>query len=141
MGIASALLTLGLMSSSSLAADILEPIAPVEPVVVEATTFSWTGLYAGVNAGWGFAGDIEFQGGDHHSSDDVLQRSFSFLSTRDEFDLSGPFAGAQIGANYQTGILVLGIEGDLQWSGIDDDDSGNAAFGSDDEVAVDGSGL
>src|SRR5687768_11918950 len=58
MRISAALLTLGLMSSSALAADILEPVVPVEPVVIEepVPAFTWTGFYVGVNAGWYWLG-------------------------------------------------------------------------------------
>jgi outer membrane immunogenic protein len=34
-----------------------------------------------------------------------------------KFDLNGGIAGAQIGANWQNGIWVIGGEADIQWSG------------------------
>src|SRR5918998_973412 len=57
MRIASVLFITGLMSSSALAADLLEPVVPVEPVPVieEVPAFTWTGFYAGVDLGWAFS--------------------------------------------------------------------------------------
>jgi len=123
------------MSSSALAADILEPVVPVEPLIVEEAGFSWTGFYAGVNAGWGFAGSVDFENEDRQGSRDVLSHRFRSFGNQDDLDLNGPFAGAQIGANYQTGLLVLGIETDLQWSGIDADDDGGRSGNRSNEAA------
>lgn len=39
-------------------------------------------------------------------------------SVTDEIDLSGGLVGVAIGANYQLDSFVLGVEGDLAWSGI-----------------------
>ena len=89
------------------------PVAPVE----------WTGLYFGVNAGYGWA-----QG----SSTTVFTGS-SFGATTTQFglgatelsgtkllgsgDFSGAMAGGQIGFNWQYGRVVFGAEADAQWSG------------------------
>src|SRR5579872_2731370 len=62
---------------------------------------SWTGYYAGVHGGWGWA-DSQF--------------SFEYQSTPifpiSEARNSGPLAGAQIGANWQYGNVVYGAEVD-----------------------------
>jgi outer membrane immunogenic protein len=50
--------------------------------------FTWTGAYAGANGGYGW-------------------------TTSGGVDATGGFGGGQIGYNFQTGNLVLGIEGDL----------------------------
>ncbi len=62
--------------------------------------FSWTGCYAGVHAGAGVLLDQGFENGaaDRHGI--------------------GGLAGGQIGCNYQTGMLVVGIEGEGFWSGM-----------------------
>ena len=76
--------------SAAHAADIARP-APVQPVPqVAPVPFSWSGLYLGINGGYGFGRD----------------------------GLSGGLVGGQIGYNWQTGPLVLGLESDLDWAHI-----------------------
>jgi outer membrane immunogenic protein len=138
MRVASVFLAVGLMSSSALAADILEPVVPVEPVVIEEAAFTWTGFYAGVNAGWWWeAGDDDDRNRHRRGKrrecfrdefgvricEDIV---FDGRGRRfhDDDNENGPFIGGQIGANFQTGMFVIGVEGDLQWAdwGDDDDD-------------------
>lgn len=67
--------------------------------------FSWSGFYLGLNGGGGWA-----------------------RSTWDRtggFDLSGGVIGGTAGFNWQTGQVVLGAEGDVDWSGL----SGTTAAG------------
>jgi outer membrane immunogenic protein len=61
--------------------------------------YNWTGCYVGVQAGIGAQQD-DFAGGSNGANG------------------YGAVAGGQIGCNYQTGMLVVGIEGDGLWSGI-----------------------
>jgi outer membrane immunogenic protein len=70
------------------------------PYAAPAPVFSWTGCYVGAHAGAGVLLDQGFQSGidDRHGV--------------------GGLAGGQIGCNYQTGMLVLGIEGEGFWSGM-----------------------
>jgi outer membrane immunogenic protein len=78
--------------------------------------FNWTGLYVGVNAGYG-AGNMQFVDTDPGSA------PFAGLSP------SGAFGGGQIGYNWQGFIqsnLIAGIEADIQGSVIGD--RGNSAF-------------
>jgi outer membrane immunogenic protein len=63
--------------------------------------FSWTGFYVGVHAGYGW--------GRGTASTGVFSSSG---------DMDGGFGGAQIGANWQTGALVLGIEADAAFADI-----------------------
>jgi outer membrane immunogenic protein len=88
------LLSLSVISAS--AADLAPVYAKAAPMPPSA--FSWTGCYVGVHAG----------GGGMHDS---------FTG---EFG-AGALAGAQGGCNYQTGMLVVGIEGEGWWSGIKSD--------------------
>jgi outer membrane immunogenic protein len=60
--------------------------------------YNWTGFYIGVNGGGGFG-------------------SSNWDSTGSR-DVSGGLIGGTIGYNYQFGQVVAGIEGDVDWSGI-----------------------
>jgi outer membrane immunogenic protein len=75
------------------------PLAP--PVL--APMYSWTGIYIGINVGYGAARLMESAS----SGADSLSASESG---------SGLIAGGQIGANYQSGVFVVGLEVDEQWS-------------------------
>jgi outer membrane immunogenic protein len=71
-------------------------------VAVPAAAYNWTGFYIGVNGGYGWAGASASSGG----------------LTVEGGDLKGPFAGGQIGFNYQSGMFVFGVEVDGQWASI-----------------------
>ncbi len=90
---------LGLLAAgTALAADLPNRrVAPSSPVYA-APMFTWTGLYAGVNAGYGF-GKFTRDG-----------RNFD--------DPSGFVGGGQIGYNQQFGQFVAGVEADLQYADL-----------------------
>lgn len=75
-----------------------------------AAVYNWSGFYIGANAGYGTAGASASSGG----------------VTVEGGDLKGPFAGGQIGYNFQSGMFVFGIEVDGQWADINESYS---AFG------------
>jgi len=90
-------------SGSALAADLGRPIvkAPIAPVVAP---FNWSGFYIGINGGGGWG-----------------RSRFDFTgvgTTTGDFDVSGGLIGGTAGFNVQTGSVVWGIEGDIDWSGI-----------------------
>lgn len=87
-----ALISVGLSADLAKAADI-PPGRPAQRAAVVTPAWSWTGVYAGLNAGYGMAQATAFG-----------------LSE----DLDGFVGGAQIGGNWQTGPLVVGIEADFQ---------------------------
>src|ERR1700674_1625565 len=91
----SAILSIGAASAADLAVKAMPYVAP-------APVFSWTGCYVGVHAGAGVLHDQGVQ----------AQQQFA-----DRHGVGG-LAGGQIGCNYQTGMLVLGIEGEGFWSGM-----------------------
>jgi outer membrane immunogenic protein len=66
--------------------------------------FSWSGLYVGVNAGYGFG----------HSR---WTNSVTSVTTGD-FNVSGAVIGGTAGYNMQLGSAVVGVEADLAWSNI-----------------------
>ena len=105
MGVGRFVTAAALLSSigAAQAAD-LPPRVPVSApaVVVPAPVYNWTGFYIGANGGYGWSGASVTVGG----------------VTVDGGDLKGPFAGGQIGYNYQSGMFVFGVEVDGQWASI-----------------------
>jgi outer membrane immunogenic protein len=75
---------------------------------VYAPAYSWAGFYLGVNGGGGFGNS-------------------AWASQSTDFNTSGGLFGGQAGYNWQFGQTVLGLETDIQWSGIKG--SGACAFG------------
>src|SRR5262249_3700484 len=61
--------------------------------------YNWSGLYAGINGGFGWGS----------SSWDGIPASF---------DVNGGLFGGQLGYNWQFGPWVLGIEGDADWTDL-----------------------
>lgn len=99
------------------AADIVAPL------------YDWTGLYAGVNAGWGW-GDIDTTDNSITTSGALVgitpgsfdpPAMFPGSDRSDEAD--GFLGGVQVGYNYQLSQWVFGIEGDYQFSDFDADSS------------------
>lgn len=89
------LLGFGLVSAqSALAADL--PASTPAPAQYVKTT--WSGFYAGANAGYGWS-HMEAVGAGSADAD-------------------GFVGGGQIGVNWQSGAFVLGVEGDFQGSAI-----------------------
>jgi outer membrane immunogenic protein len=112
------------------------PAAPPPPV------FSWTGCYVGINGGWIRSNDtyglvpsgsyLNAPGGNAPpnaaGTGDQLS-SLASLSHSYDSNESGGLVGGQIGCNYQSGSVVLGVEGDWQWTGLDTSvDASYAAF-------------
>jgi len=98
-----AVVTLVTLCGPTLAADLRGPFvpsaAPPEP--------SWTGFYAGINAGGAVAnGHLDFS----------LAGLPAFASV--DNNLSGAVGGVQGGYNWQNGPLLLGFETDAQLSGL-----------------------
>jgi outer membrane immunogenic protein len=111
---ATALTTAGL--SAATAADL--PQAPPPAPIIAAPIFTWTGFYAGVNAGWGWR--------DSNRQSVILDGAVpGTLFFPDNGD-GGFTGGGQIGYNYQIGSFVIGLETDIQWA--DTDQGEDAAF-------------
>jgi outer membrane immunogenic protein len=88
---------LALGAVPAVAADL--PARMVTKAPPLAPAFSWTGFYIGGNVGYGF--------GDTTGTGNPVN-----------YDMDGVFGGGQIGANYQMGAWVFGIEADYQWADI-----------------------
>jgi iron complex outermembrane recepter protein len=75
-----------------------EPSAPILTKAPAPATWSWTGLYLGVNGGYAFGGS--------DWSDSVTGASSG------NFNTSGFVFGGTLGGNYQSGPWVFGVEAD-----------------------------
>ncbi|CAH1671328.1 MULTISPECIES: porin family protein [unclassified Chelatococcus] len=94
--------------ASALAADLpSRTVVPVAPVVV-IPLFTWTGFYAGVNAGYG------------SSTNDSNDRFDPYTGVFYGNDSSngGFVGGGQVGYNYQFGQFVAGVEADIQYADL-----------------------
>lgn len=112
LSVSVAILALG--SAPVLAADMpARPPVAKAPVVAPAPLFNWSGFYYGINAGyaWGTSSHV---GGGANSGD---------------FDADGWLLGGTIGANWQNGPWVFGVEGDLAWANADGRGGSAAACG------------
>jgi len=94
--------TLLIQIAPAWAADIaVPPAAPIVPVQ-QPGAFSWTGFYAGIDAGyaWGWS----------RWSDPLAGTSRSHLG--------GAAIGGHLGYNWQAGPLVFGVETDAAWANL-----------------------
>jgi outer membrane immunogenic protein len=113
----------GLLAASSVAygADIIPGPAPVPLPVAAPLPYNWSGLYIGGNGGYGWgsaAGTLSISGG-----------FLSGASVPISGSGNGGIAGGQLGFNWQFNQLVLGVEGDMQWSGQSTTTFTTACFG------------
>ena len=91
---------------------------PVYKAPMMAPAYNWTGFYVGVNAGGAWNRSTW--------SDTANPATYTPFDTND----TSFVAGGHVGYNYQTGQIVLGVEGDLEWLGISGDAQCAAAIGS-----------
>jgi outer membrane immunogenic protein len=97
--------TLLLTGASAGAADLpVKAFYKAPPVPV----WTWDGLYAGINAGYSFGQD---------TFTEVPLGGGSGQALGGRVLPNGAVAGGQLGYNWQLGHIVLGVEGDAQWSG------------------------
>ena len=93
---------LAILASTSMAFPVLAADLPSQseaPYYAPPPVFTWTGAYVGANAAFGFG---RFTGGGN-----------SYFGGAD-----GGLYGITAGYNYQSGPLVAGIEGDLDFGGV-----------------------
>ena len=83
--------------SVAVAADLPRRATAPAPYVAPVPVFTWTGLYAGVNAGYGWG-----------TQKGAANATYG--------KLDGAQVGGTVGYNYQMGQIVLGVEGDMDWS-------------------------
>jgi len=101
-----------LFAAAASAADLPAREAPA-PIIAAPPIFTWTGFYAGLNAGWGWRSD--------DSQSVVIGGVAPGTLFFDNDDDGGFTGGGQIGYNYQIGSVVVGLEADIQWADTDQD--------------------
>jgi outer membrane immunogenic protein len=96
-------------------ADI--PLAPAypAPLIPAVPVYTWTGIYFGVNGGYGLGQSTPMS---------LFSDSFSAFNYTTNGGLVGGTAGAQI----QSGHTVIGIEADIDWANISGAKTGSIAF-------------
>jgi outer membrane immunogenic protein len=97
------------MTASGWAADL--PSRPAPAAVLAAPAFNWTGIYFGINGGYGWGN----------------QQALNLITNRFDgksVDFSGGVFGGTAGAQIQSGHVVIGFEADLDWAGL----SGSSKF-------------
>ena len=88
------------------AADLPLPGPSPGAAYLPSPTYDWSGLYLGVNGGYGFG-----------SSNWTDPSNPAALGTGD-FRTSGFLLGGTVGINWQLGAFVFGVETDIDWSTI-----------------------
>ena len=103
------------LTAGALAADLPSRRAPAPYVAVP--VFTWTGFYAGVNAGYGFDVGRATQGpfplGGNVGTNPALPAG-TIVTPGTRGGRDGFVGGGQVGYNYQFGNFVLGVEADIQ---------------------------
>ncbi len=124
-----------LIAGSATAADLSDTgSAPVSYKDVPVAA-SWTGFYAGVNGGYGWAANSSAYTYDERG---ILLGLFPYddSARSNGIDRSGGFGGGQIGFNWQLpggfkdrpSAWVLGVEADIQGAGISGSSSANGTL-------------
>lgn len=99
-----------LLSQAAFAADLPQRPAAA-PLFAPAPVYSWTGIYFGINGGYGWG---------HQDPLNLITNRFDGKSV----DFSGGVFGGTAGAQIQSGHVVIGFEADLDWAGL----KGSATF-------------
>jgi len=99
------------------AADMGLPPIKAAPVVGPAP-WSWTGFYIGgnVGAGWGTTQTTADIGAT--VAPFITPATLAFQLPLSSQTVNGFLGGGQVGWNWQTGVLVFGVEGDVEWENL-----------------------
>ncbi len=104
-----------LASGSALAADLPRRTAPPAAPIYAPPVFTWTGFYVGLNAGVAI---------------DASQYQFSPFFASGNSGAVGFTGGGQLGYNWQTGPLVVGLETDLNYRSSQNNSGGGFGMGA-----------
>ena len=97
-------------SAGANAADL--PTQEYKSAPVVAAVYNWTGIFVGANAGYG-SGKQDPLG--------LFSNDFSAFN----YTLSGGMIGGTFGAQIQSGHVVMGLEGDIDWTSMSGSGSGS----------------
>jgi outer membrane immunogenic protein len=97
------------------AADLPQEPAYKAPIVLPAPVYNWTGIYFGVNGGYGFG---------QQTPGSLFGDTFSAFN----YDANGWLAGLTAGAQLQSGHTVMGLEADIDWANITGSSRGPMSF-------------
>ena len=88
--------------------------------VVAAPVWSWTGFYIGgnVGAGWGTTETSVNVGAAAAPFLAAVPATLAFQLPLSSQTVNGFLGGGQIGWNWQTGVFVFGVEGDVEWENL-----------------------
>lgn len=98
---------------SALAADLPYRTAAPAPYIAAAPIFTWSGFYAGLNAGAAFNNK---NGGSISSNGLIAPNDVIYTGTGSNNDAAFT-GGAQVGYNMQFGSFVAGVEADINYLG------------------------
>jgi outer membrane immunogenic protein len=104
VGLLSGTTALALVASTAQAADMPSRYAPA-PAYDAMPAFTWTGFYAGVNAGYGWS----------TGTSRYYDPAFGYVGSSSN---GGFVGGGQVGYNYQMGAFVIGAETDIQYASV-----------------------
>ncbi|MCA1510208.1 outer membrane beta-barrel protein [Bradyrhizobium sp. NBAIM01] len=110
----------GSLAADLLAAPFVQAPAPAPPLV------SWTGGYIGgsVGSGWGTSqtdltvGNTFIGAPVSQTVNQLIGGAADLHVPLPQVQMNGFLGGVQAGYNFQSGVLVYGVEGDFLWSGI-----------------------
>ena len=98
------------LGGSALAADLPPsppPRAPAVYVPAVLPVYNWGGFYVGINGGWGW-GNAKY----------TASQVNGFPGATGSIHDNGGIVGGTLGANWQAGAFVFGVEGDWDYSGM-----------------------
>jgi outer membrane immunogenic protein len=85
------------------------PRAPATYVPAPVPYYNWSGFYFGINGGYGF--------GSGTGTATIAGNPLFAGTVATSGNANGGLAGGTVGFNYQWAAVVLGLEGDFDWSG------------------------
>ena len=103
--------SLGIMAlmSPALAADL-----PLKAPSATASVYDWTGVYVGAFGGVGYG---------NHNVNNATGQAVPFADFTANYTSTGGVAGGEVGYNWQSGSLAVGVAGNLAWTGIKGSDA------------------
>jgi outer membrane immunogenic protein len=107
---------LGLVSPA-VGADLPYAKAPI----IAAPVYDWSGFYVGGFGGGGYG---------NHNVNNATGQSSTFTNFTANYTSIGGVAGGEAGYNWHSGSYMVGLEGDLFWSGIKGNDANQFIAGN-----------